>query len=803
MKFWIVLVGALLGSCGVTAQVLTVLDGETALPLEAAVVASAEAKHSLLTDAEGKVDIAAFEGDSAIQIRFLGYESRILSYEALQTLDFGVELQSKEVSLDEIVVSATRWSQSRQKIPARITKISTNSVQLQAPQTAADLLGVSGEVFVQKSQLGGGSPMIRGFSTNRLLYTVDGVRMNTAIFRSGNLQNIISLDPFAIENTEVLFGPGSVIYGSDAIGAVMSFQTLTPQLAVNKSPFTTGKAYARYSTANDEKTAHFDINVGGKQWAILTSFSANEYGDLRMGTNGPEAYLRPFYVRRIDSMDVVVANEDPLVQTPTGYTQLNLMQKLRYKPNTDWDLQYGFHYSTTSDVPRYDRLIQVENGMPRSAEWKYGPQVWMMNHLSITHSKPQQWYDQMRIRFAHQFFEESRIDRGFQENDRRTRVEKVDAFSLNLDWFKKLNPISRMYYGLESVVNKVRSTGRAENMLTGNQFAVPSRYPQSLWASYAGYFTYEWDMTKAWLLQAGIRYNQFALDADFDNNLEFFPFPMESASINNGALTGSIGVVYHSISNWTLRGNLSTGFRSPNVDDVGKVFDSAPGLVVVPNPDLQAEYAYNAELGIAKVWSDRVKVDITAFYTLLDNAMVRRNFMLHGRDSILYDGTLSQVQAIQNTATAHVYGIQAGWEIKLPVGLSFSTRLNYQVGEEELDDGSTSPSRHAAPFFGVSLITFRKDLLDLQASVNFSGARRFRDLAFEERDKAYIYAIDANGNPYSPGWYTLNLKALYQVSSKLSITAGLENLTDQRYRPYSSGIVAPGRNLIMAAQVAF
>ena len=104
-------------------------------------------------------------------------------------------------------------------------------VQFQNPQTTADLLSNSGEVFIQKSQQGGGSPMIRGFATNRVLIAVDEVRMNNAIFRSGNLQNVISIDPFAVENTEVLFGPGSVIYGSDAIGGVMSFTTLAPKFS--------------------------------------------------------------------------------------------------------------------------------------------------------------------------------------------------------------------------------------------------------------------------------------------------------------------------------------------------------------------------------------------------------------------------------------------------------------------------------------------------------------------------------------------------------------------------------------------
>ena len=149
-------------------------------------------------------------------------------------MSFQITLEDAGLSLDEIVVSATRWTQNKHDVPEKITTISTKQVALQNPQTAADLVGISDEVFIQKSQQGGGSPMIRGFATNRLLYTVDGVRMNTAIFRSGNLQNVISLDPFAIENTEVLFGPSSVIYGSDAIGGIMSFKTLTPQLSAVK-----------------------------------------------------------------------------------------------------------------------------------------------------------------------------------------------------------------------------------------------------------------------------------------------------------------------------------------------------------------------------------------------------------------------------------------------------------------------------------------------------------------------------------------------------------------------------------------
>jgi hemoglobin/transferrin/lactoferrin receptor protein len=252
-----------------------------------------------------------------------------------------------------------------------------------------------------------------------------------------------------------------------------------------------------------------------------------------------------------------------------------------------------------------------------------------------------------------------------------------------------------------------------------------------------------------------------------------------------------------------LSTNLSTGFRSPNVDDLGKVFDSAPGYVIVPNPDLEAEYAYNAELSIAKAFGDWLRVDVTGFYTILDNAMVRRDYTLNGQDSMMYDGTMSKIEAIQNAASAYVYGVEGGFEAKFKSGFGFSSRLNYQRGREELDDGTTAPLRSAAPLFGNTTFSYNYGKLNMQFYANFSGEVKFEDMPTDEIAKDYMYAIDEDGNPYSPKWITLNFKAMYHVSSDLMLSAGLENLLDKRYRSYSSGIVAPGRNFVLSFKYVF
>lgn len=782
-------------------QVFTVKDRNTGAPLEMVTLMSDKPQAYVTTNAKGQCDLKPFKGAALIKIRSLGYKTEIFDYKALESAGFQLLLTPSAINMDEVVISASRWNQSRSDVPQKVVTIAPRDVALQNPQTAADLLSMSGKVFMQKSQQGGGSPMIRGFATNRLLYTVDGVRMNTAIFRAGNIQNVISLDPLATEHTEVLFGPGSVIYGSDAIGGVMSFQTLTPQFSMSDKPIITGKAVTRYASANEENTGHFDINVGWQKWAMLTSISANKFGDLRMGSDGPDEYLRPFFVVRQDSLDVVVTNPDPRVQTPSGYSQINLMQKVRFKPNDAWDFQYGFHYSETSEYARYDRHIRYKKGLPRYGEWSYGPQKWMMNNLNIEHHAQNLLFDAMTVRLAQQRFDESRISRDINKPGREIRTEKVDAFSGNLDFTKSLGGQHKLVYGAEAVWNDVVSTGVDQNIVTGVSRAGASRYPLSTWGSYALYVNEQYKPAEQLTLQVGARYNQFVLDADFDTT--FYPFPFTHAETNNGALTGSLGAVYHPVPNWAVSLSLATGFRSPNVDDMGKVFDSGDGIVVVPNPDLKAEYVYNAEAGIAGVIGEVVKVDVTGYVTRLDHAMVRRDFTLNGLDSLVYDGEMSKVQALQNAAKADIWGIEAGVEVKLPAGFGISSNVNYQHGEEELEDGSTSPSRHAPPWYGVSRLTYQADRLNLQLYAMYSGERKYTDMPEEEKGKPEIYAVDADGNPWSPGWYTLNFKAMYQFADNLTVSAGLENLTDQRYRPYSSGIVASGRNFILSLKATF
>lgn len=700
--------------------------------------------------------------------------------------------------LDEVIISINKWEQKINEVPNKIVKVNFSEARLQNPQTTADLLGMTGYVYIQKSQLGGGSPMIRGFSTNRVLIVVDGVRMNNAIYRSGNLQNIISIDALSTESAEVIFGPGSVIYGSDAIGGVMDFHSLQPGFSLNNKWRNKVNALVRYSSANHERTSHVDFSTGNKKIAYLGSVTYSDFDDLKMGKHGGQSsYLRTKYVSRIGSIDSIIRNKDPRVQKFTGYTQLNVLQKLRFRAVENLDLQYTFHYSGTSDVPRYDRLIETTGSKPSFAEWYYGPQLWRMHALQATHRKKNILYHSARLVVAYQNYEESRHDRRYKNTRIRNQTEQVKIFSANLDLDKQINENNELFYGIEYISNKVGSFANKININSGAAEPAVTRYPNnSAWNSYGIYSNFKSNM-RQFTFNAGIRYNYVTVHSPFDTSL--FRFPFTKAEVKKGAITGNLGLVFRPSSKSQLNVNFATGFRVPNVDDLGKVFESAPGQLTVPNANLKPEYAYNFDVGYAINMADKIKFDVTGFYTILKGAMVRRSSTFNSQDSIMYEGIKSQVFSIQNAAKAKVYGVQAGIEVCLHKNLSWLIQGNWIEGKETDDTiDEDVPLRHAPPFYGNTHLSFKTKKYRVDVYVLWNGEISNKNLAPSEQAKPFIYATDKYGKPYSPSWYTLNIKTSYHLKSYLMVTAGWENITNQRYRSYSSGIVSPGSNLIVS-----
>ncbi|UOB19151.1 TonB-dependent receptor plug domain-containing protein [Abyssalbus ytuae] len=784
-------------SCLLKAQTITVQDKETGTPVKNVTAYNSDKSVYEISDEHGKIDISSFKNHEIIVFRHLTFITKRLIKSQILRNNLIVVLEPTSEELEEIVLSATKWKQKPKEVYQKVSSIVKEDVILANPQTSADMLQQTGQIFVQKSQLGGGSPMIRGFSTNRLLISVDGIRMNNAIFRGGNIQNVISIDPLAVDKTEILFGPGALIYGSDAIGGVMNFYTESPAFSADNLLEFNGRSIVRYSTANNEKTANLQFRVARQKWASLTNITYSGFGDLKMGKYGPDEYLRREFVKTGNGEDIIVKNNDPRVQKPTGYNQINFLQKIKYKPGEAWNYTAGLYYSTTSNYSRYDRLVRYRGDNLRSAEWYYGPQKWFMGNLQVANQSKNIFFDKVKFTNAYQFFEESRNDRNFNDDYLFTTKEKVRAFSSNIDLEKNISRRFKVFYGIEYVYNHVNSKGKQINIQTHLEEKTASRYPDgSSWQSLAAYINVENKPSNKLTFTSGVRYNHFFIDADFKENNEFYHFPFNKARVRTGALTGSTGVNWQPNNVLQWRFNLSTAFRAPNIDDIGKIFDSEPGKVVVPNPSLKPEYAYNGEAGVKFNFNDKVILDFATYYTHLTNSLVRRPFSFNGMNEIMYNGELSEVQSIQNAAQARVHGFEGNAKVNISRNLSLKSSLSYVNGKEELDSGEETPVRHASPMFGSTHLIWDNSKVTFDFFADYNGELSFYQLAPSEREKDYIYATDENGNPYSPAWYTLNLRSKYTFSHKLELTAAIENITNQRYRPYSSGIVAPGTNII-------
>ncbi len=708
------------------------------------------------------------------------------------------------LQLNEVVVVAGRLPERRADVPVPITTISSIDIQRWNAQTSADVLQQTGQVFVQRSQMGGGSPVLRGFEANRVLIVVDGVRMNNAIYRSGHLQNVITLDPNVQNRVEVLYGAGSVMYGSDALGGVMHFQTKNAEFAQNGKLQVAGGAFTRFSSANSEKSLHANVNLGWAKWASLTSMTASDFGDLRAGRRGNPfqsfEWQRNVYAARLNNRDTALVNARPEVQIGSAYRQLDLLQKVSFRPNAHATHTLNLQYSTSSDVPRYDRLSEIgTDGRPSFAEWYYGPQKRLFTTYKWQTTRKTALYDDAQVILSYQNIEESRYSRRFGNNNLTARVESLNIYGLNADLLKKTGEKTVLNYGAEWYFNDVRSTARRENILTGQRSYATTRYPDGgSTMNLAGvYGRLKWQASSRLLLIPAVRFSYVGLQASTNDPLfsSFFTNVRQS----NAAVNGQVGGVLNLANNWRITSAVSTGFRAPNVDDLGKTFESAGGSnLTVPNPGLRPEHTVTAEIGLEKRFGSFLRFETNVFYTWMRNAIRLVPGTFNSRDTVVFDDQRTRVFRNENIASARVYGFFAGAEALLHHYVTASATFTYTVGR---DITQAVPLDHIPPAYGRFGIRGHNadQRFGGEFFVLFNGWKRLRDYSPSGEDNLQ-YAIPTEG---MPAWYTLNLRGSYRMNRFLQLQVAAENLADTHYRVFSSGISGAGRNFVVALRGSF
>ena len=720
--------------------------------------------------------------------------------------------------LDEILVSAQRFDQMRKLSPRQIEVIGDKRLAQLQPATLGDALVNTGQVFVQKSQMGGSSPVLRGFEASRVLMVVDGVRMNNATYRAGHLQDIITIDPFILDRMEVNFGSGSTLYGSDALGGVLYFKT--KEVTFGKKLWLPD-ATVRYQSASGSVMGHVGLKFQSEKFGAILSFTQSNFGDLRMGQGKNYSDIdtfgyRAWYVKRVNDVDSIFKNNDPTLQVGTGYKQQDYMVKLSAKTGKFTHL-LNLQGSQSGVIPRYDRLTEygVTGGVfkPSYAVWNYAPQ----NRQYITYQLLFGTKDhQNRFTIGRQQTQVGRVTRNFGSSTQRTQFDSVNMYTVNFDRHDKISKRFQINSGLEGVWNDVYSSGINSNIKTGVESVTKARYADSgaktAMISAFGQAIYSLEKTGT-NIQAGLRLTQYNLVANY-SKANPWKLPYSEISFSNFTPSFDLGLTQKIGKNMLAKASVNQAFRNPNVDDMTKVFDSKPGLkLLVPSPELKAERSTTYDLGVTYGKSNKFYVELGVYQSQIKNLLLDQKSTLNGQDSIEFDGRLTPVYQLKNIAMGNISGTYINVKAKLYKKLWLSGSLNLTQGNYLLPDSialasgmdKSQPLDHIPPTYGNVSVRWTDKLWYAEFQTLFNGEKKassFSNSGEDNQDKQPLGLTDVNGDGkadgYNPSWMIYNVRFGYQLPRGFGVQLAVENLLDLNYRYFASGMSASGRNVMVS-----
>ena len=814
----------------IQAQEVTVIDALNSKPIPNVSLYNKSKDRNTTSDKNGKCLISFFSDNEKITFQFMGYETQSLYKKDLERMNYVIALKTDLKKLSEVILSVARTASKKNQIAEKVSIINALEIKKKQPQTGADLILLASGVRLQKSQGGGGSLILRGFEANRVLLVIDGIRMNNAIYRSGHLQNAITIDPNAIERVEVVYGSSSVGYGSDALGGVVHYFTKTPRINSNepfKSSFSTN-----FNSGNTSFVNHFDTELSFKNWGSYSSISFSKFGDIRMGKNRSHGFetwgLVPFYSENTENTYRLnpTVNNNPNIQKNSGYDQVDLLQKFILKLPKEKLITLNIQFSNSSNIPRFDKLNEYKNGELLFSEWYYGPQKRFLISPQLKLFPKKKFFCKGYLTLAYQNIKESRISRKFDQLDRKYQQEDVQVWSFNGDFETEKIGATIFAYGFEWVSNKVDSHAFSRKLiLRGNTIStlsspelIPTRYPSAggHYDSAALYKNLKWDMSPKTTLTVGGRFTQTQLKAQWNTSEEIYPtwllkspdLNLSKINVKNYALTGSLSLTHRPSPNFQLNFLASSGFRSPNIDDLGKIRESR-GTLIIPNLLLKPEYANNLDFGVSFRTPNKKGNFALRMYSTFITDYIGREYSPNYKDQLTgeiitfdFEDDIVETQINANIGNASIRGASFEGSWNFNSHFSFFSDMTY-THAEDLEGLGPLPS--ILPFYGSLMFEYKTQKLSIQIRNRFSSSKKPSDFSLGGEDglEETPVQITSFGEKYlgSPSWSILNLSGGYDWSDKILIRIGIENIFDTHYREFASGISAPGRSLILGVSV--
>ena len=637
-------------------------------------------------------------------------------------------------TLANIVVSASRQQISTLKTPYSVSVFQQKDIEKLASRATPDMLSNITGVFIQKTNLGGGSAFVRGLTGNQTLLIIDGIRFNNSTFRYGPNQYLNNIDPSIVSKIELLKGSGSVQYGSDALTGVVNFFTLQPEFTAQKT--FGGQLSARVATQGMELSEQLKMTFTSENTGIVFVGANKQFGDIvRGGGLG--------------------------LQRPTGYNEWDYFGKIRQKVSKTWVIEGLLQTTQQTQVPVFHK-IQLENFKINEMDL----QKYQRGYLKTVGQYENPIFRKIEFSVSQQTSIEQRKLQKNASTSLRAERDEINTMGILANVQSQFSSTWSAHSGIDYFNDRINSSREDINLTNNSIKALRGLYPNDAEYQYHSIYSIHHLDLDAWQVETGLRFHQ---------NVASLPdTTLGLAKVKSSALVYSLGIARAIIQGISLYANTSSGFRAPNMDDLGSL-----GIIdfryELPAFDLKPEYSQNYEVGI-KISKAKFFQELTIFQTELENLITRI------KTSKVIQGY--PVYEKRNVDKAFLRGGEWSGRYELSNSVSAKANISYVYGQSVT---LNEPIRRIPPLHGGFNISYARKNLYLNSELLFAATQD----RLSAGDKA-----DNRMNPLgTPGWAIINLQAKYLFNSHLSVSLQAHNMGDVDYRMHGSGINGVGRSL--------
>lgn len=689
-----------------------------------------------------------------------------------------------------VTVTANRARKAAFKVARSVEIISEKSIARKAPKGIPDMLDETPGVHVQKTNAGAGAPIIRGLVGPENLILVDGVRFNNSTFRTGPNQYLAMIDPWAVGRLEVLRGPGSVMYGSDAMGGVINAISRSPRDL--KGRLFGGSARLMFASGypGGGGTGQADFHKGS--FKAYGGGTYLKYGEVRAG-GGEKQPISDF------SRSSARLRTAYTLSAKWSLSQAAFFTSVRNAGRAEKLYKGDYRFYDNDDMLAYVRAIRKGTGLAQRVE------------LNVSYH----WTNDVVRRFGCDTGDilntaAACLDRDLSVLQRKRHfADSVHTPGYFATWEARFwNNRGRTLLGSEGYFDFITSSAREakkdeqwqwKNKGRGN-FSNDSRY-----ASLGIFLLGDLDLLRASShrvnLSGGVRGSYFSAAAPDVPALG-------DVDYSHSGVVGTAGLKYLFDKSVNVYADFSQGFRAPNLQETTVLGDTGD-FFEIPNDALSPQRSNTLEVG-TKLRTRYVRLAAAGFASWLDDIIAREPVPLGQLSALgLSEDDVGDTTVVRrvNADRGFYKGVEGSLLLGPFSGVTAWANGAWVQGDITRQDGSEEPARRGPPILGAGGIRWEKSKYRLYAEFYVRWALAQDRLSPEDAQDIRICGDPDNPGslladcPGTPGWYTLNLRAGYAPKKWLHFDLNLENLTDAHYRLHGSGIDSPGFNLLLSVAV--